>query len=99
MEAEESGNESVVSFRARPTRGRGRGGARGNRPLPYEDYLSKFNPALTVNANIFCSFCACGDSMHQNRIVLCDNCDAPFHQMCHQPVVEDVIAEEPNLPW
>lgn len=47
----------------------------------------------------FCCKCSLGDSHIKNRIVLCDKCDAPYHQFCHNPIIEDHTAENIHISW
>lgn len=34
-----------------------------------------------------------------NQIVLCDNCDRGFHQLCYMPAIESRFAEIQDLEW
>ncbi|RKO84035.1 hypothetical protein BDK51DRAFT_38891, partial [Blyttiomyces helicus] len=58
-----------------------------------------FRPLQADITHIFCGICAGGDSPVGNRIVLCDTCHTPFHQLCHEPHVTDADAEDVSLSW
>ncbi|CAG8467103.1 5051_t:CDS:2 [Funneliformis caledonium] len=49
--------------------------------------------------NIVCVFCCDGTSEKHNWIVFCDKCDAPYHQRCHKPTIEDNVAEDSHSEW
>ncbi|CAI2168128.1 12002_t:CDS:2 [Funneliformis geosporum] len=49
--------------------------------------------------NIVCTVCCDGTSERQNWIVFCDKCDAPYHQRCHRPIIEDNVAEDSHSEW
>ncbi|RHZ80508.1 hypothetical protein Glove_134g178 [Diversispora epigaea] len=53
----------------------------------------------SVSDDIVCTVCHDGRSPKNNRIVLCDNCDIPFHQQCHNPYIEDRVVEIPTAEW
>jgi len=48
---------------------------------------------------IVCTVCRDGLSEKQNWIVFCDKCDAPYHQRCHKPIIEDSVAEDTQSEW
>ncbi|KAI9286823.1 hypothetical protein BC943DRAFT_215188 [Umbelopsis sp. AD052] len=48
---------------------------------------------------IFCTICHRGNSPQNNRIVLCDKCDRPFHQQCHMPPIESITLEIEGTTW
>ncbi|KAJ3087622.1 hypothetical protein HK102_010630, partial [Quaeritorhiza haematococci] len=59
-----------------------------------------YSHAASIEAgSVFCCICAQSDSPPSNRIVLCDGCDSPFHQKCHDPVVPDAVTLELHAPW
>ncbi|ELU17305.1 hypothetical protein CAPTEDRAFT_187445 [Capitella teleta] len=47
---------------------------------------------------IVCCLCRGASSEHPNEIVLCDGCGQGFHQLCHNPVIED-DALMLDTPW
>jgi hypothetical protein len=52
-----------------------------------------------VADDIVCILCHDGNSPKHNRIVLCDKCDTPYHQHCHEPSIEDRVVEIPDAEW
>lgn len=52
-----------------------------------------------------CSICNQGHSPATNQIVLCDSCNTPYHQLCHDPPIpNDVLrnrnsASQSTTPW
>ena len=52
-----------------------------------------------VADDIVCTLCHDGNSPKHNRIVLCDECDTPYHQHCHKPAIEDRVVEIPDAEW
>ncbi|CAB4441629.1 unnamed protein product [Rhizophagus irregularis] len=49
--------------------------------------------------NIVCTICCDGTSAKQNWIVFCDKCDAPYHQLCHKPKIEDIVVQDSQTEW
>jgi hypothetical protein len=49
--------------------------------------------------NIVCVVCHDGTSKKQNFIVFCDKCDAPYHQRCHKPRIEDIYVDDSKTEW
>ncbi|CAG8784931.1 19321_t:CDS:2 [Cetraspora pellucida] len=49
--------------------------------------------------DIVCTICRDGRSPKNNRIVLCDKCDIPYHQQCHKPPIESRVVEIPDAEW
>ncbi|KAJ3206944.1 hypothetical protein HK099_000377, partial [Clydaea vesicula] len=86
-------------------KGRGIYHSPGGRVYDYELGIPILAPRVLPGASqfadhtTFCSVCTFGDSGLSNRIVLCDGCDAPFHQKCHNPKVSDETAENITLHW
>ncbi|KAL1922933.1 uncharacterized protein VTP21DRAFT_9309 [Calcarisporiella thermophila] len=48
---------------------------------------------------IVCMMCNRGHSPKGNRIVLCDDCDRPFHQLCHKPLIDDEVVNSELAAW
>ncbi|CAA91894.1 Lsd1/2 complex PHD finger protein Phf2 [Schizosaccharomyces pombe] len=46
-----------------------------------------------------CSVCQRLQSPPKNRIVFCDGCNTPFHQLCHEPYISDELLDSPNGEW
>jgi PHD-finger len=44
----------------------------------------------------FCQICTRSAGPEQNRLVFCDNCDTPYHQMCHDPPILDATVDSNN---
>ena len=49
--------------------------------------------------NIICTGCYRGHSPSNNLIVLCDSCDAPWHQKCHSPNIDNKVIEISEMNW
>ncbi|KAJ5789450.1 uncharacterized protein N7518_006461 [Penicillium psychrosexuale] len=49
--------------------------------------------------NIVCTGCYRGHSPSNNLIVLCDSCDAPWHQKCHSPNIHNEVIEISEMNW
>lgn len=46
-----------------------------------------------------CATCLLGHSPPTNRIVLCDGCNAAFHQLCHTPLITEDIVNDSESEW
>ena len=62
--------------------------------MTFEEYLAKNMSSEAAACQIFCSVCADNTSILNNRIVMCDLCDAPYHQLCHVVPIDNDITEE-----
>lgn len=49
--------------------------------------------------NILCTSCNRGNSPSNNLIVLCDECDTPWHQKCHNPKIGNEVIETVEAEW
>ncbi|KAJ5852038.1 Zinc finger PHD-finger [Penicillium soppii] len=49
--------------------------------------------------NIVCTSCHRGNSPSNNLIVLCDGCDAPWHQLCHNPNIGREHIQVVEMDW
>ncbi|KAG4304380.1 hypothetical protein PORY_002090 [Pneumocystis oryctolagi] len=47
----------------------------------------------------FCIVCQRGHSPSSNRIVFCDGCNFPYHQLCHIPVIDDLVISLSDSEW
>ncbi|KAJ5208253.1 hypothetical protein N7449_002632 [Penicillium cf. viridicatum] len=61
--------------------------------------VAKKRKRLNRQVNIVCTHCYRGHSPSNNLIVLCDSCDAPWHQKCHQPNIGNEVIEIPEMNW
>jgi hypothetical protein len=57
------------------------------KPKRDEDVVVKWQETYHGPGTIFCASCGRGHSPLGNRIVLCDECNRPYHQKCHAPEV------------
>ncbi|KAJ5130752.1 uncharacterized protein N7515_006791 [Penicillium bovifimosum] len=91
---------------------RTRSGRRINQPAARDAEVAPINrPPAPVKAgaqkrkrqnrqiNIVCTGCYRGNSPSNNLIVLCDSCDAPWHQKCHNPNIDNEAVEVPDMDW
>ena len=46
-----------------------------------------------------CVLCLQTYDSPENLIVLCDNCDRGFHQLCYSPPIDNKYVEIPDLEW
>ncbi|KAI1327672.1 hypothetical protein F5Y16DRAFT_186168 [Xylariaceae sp. FL0255] len=46
-----------------------------------------------------CRVCTRGLSPNKNQIVFCDGCNSCWHQMCHDPYIEDDYVSDESLSW
>ncbi|CAL5867627.1 uncharacterized protein PFLUO_LOCUS1846 [Penicillium psychrofluorescens] len=51
------------------------------------------------DANIVCIHCQRGNSPSTNTIVFCDECNAPWHQRCHDPPIDDEVVLVKSKNW
>ncbi|KAI9726145.1 MAG: hypothetical protein M1828_001818 [Chrysothrix sp. TS-e1954] len=71
-------------------RGTKRKRGRGGRPA--------LNPYALPDA-ILCSKCGRGHSPMNNVIVFCDMCNTPYHQWCHDPLIEKEVVLIADREW
>ncbi|CAG7934933.1 unnamed protein product [Penicillium nalgiovense] len=60
---------------------------------------AKKRKRLNRQVNIVCTGCYRGHSPSNNLIVLCDSCDAPWHQRCHNPNIDNEVIEIAEMNW
>jgi hypothetical protein len=72
---------------------------------------TQFNPADTVGAQkrkhygkrtaeqALCKVCTRGQSPHKNHIVFCDGCNYCWHQLCHDPYIDDDFVSDESRSW
>ncbi|KAJ5184707.1 Zinc finger PHD-finger [Penicillium cf. griseofulvum] len=60
---------------------------------------AKKRKRLNRQVNIVCTGCYRGHSPSNNLIVLCDSCDAPWHQKCHSPNIDNEVIEVSDMDW
>ncbi|KAI5845395.1 hypothetical protein BZA05DRAFT_408391 [Tricharina praecox] len=46
-----------------------------------------------------CKVCQRGHSPQSNMIVFCDGCNGPFHQLCHDPPIDDLVIQVESAEW
>ncbi|OTA99845.1 hypothetical protein M426DRAFT_324833 [Hypoxylon sp. CI-4A] len=46
-----------------------------------------------------CKVCTRGLSLPANQIVFCDGCNSCWHQMCHDPYIDDDFVSNENRSW
>lgn len=49
--------------------------------------------------SLFCKVCERGHSPRSNLIVFCDGCNLPYHQLCHVPVIDNLLITLPDAEW
>ena len=50
-------------------------------------------------ANITCTHCQRGHSPLNNQIVFCDECNRPWHQLCHDPRIDEEVVTIVEKEW
>lgn len=46
-----------------------------------------------------CRICQRGHSPQSNMIVFCDGCNIPYHQLCHDPPIDDLVIAITDTEW
>ena len=46
-----------------------------------------------------CKVCQRGHSPQSNMIVFCDGCNTPYHQLCHDPPIDDLVIAVESAEW
>jgi hypothetical protein len=46
-----------------------------------------------------CKVCTRGLSPNTNQIVFCDGCNLCWHQLCHDPYIDDDFVSDENRSW
>lgn len=46
-----------------------------------------------------CKVCQRGNSPKTNQIVFCDECNTPYHQLCHIPPIDRLVVDVPDAQW
>lgn len=72
---------------------------------------TQFNPTDTASAQkrkhygkrtveqALCKVCTRGLSPNMNQIVFCDGCNFCWHQMCHEPYIDDDFVSNETRSW
>lgn len=56
-----------------------------------------FRKGKEINVN--CKYCQRGHSPLNNAIVFCDHCNKAWHQLCHDPPIEDEVITVKEKEW
>lgn len=46
-----------------------------------------------------CKICQRGNSPKSNQIVFCDDCNTPYHQLCHVPHIDRIVVDVADAQW
>lgn len=46
-----------------------------------------------------CKICQRGNSPKFNQIVFCDECNTPYHQLCHNPQIDRIVVDVADAQW
>lgn len=46
-----------------------------------------------------CKVCQRSNSPKTNQIVFCDECNTPYHQLCHIPPIDRLVVDVPDAQW
>ncbi|KAI1383006.1 uncharacterized protein F4822DRAFT_421815 [Hypoxylon trugodes] len=53
----------------------------------------------TPEQQALCKVCTRGIGLSTNQIVYCDGCNCVWHQMCHEPYIDDDFVSDGSRPW
>lgn len=56
-------------------------------------------PYRRIHDSRICKICQRGHSPQSNMIVFCDGCNTPFHQLCHDPPIDDLVIAVTEAEW
>lgn len=56
-------------------------------------------PYRRIHDSRICKICQRGHSPQSNMIVFCDGCNTPFHQLCHDPPIDDLVIAVAEAEW
>lgn len=79
-------------------------GRKVHRPSQYDPAIKtptrKRPPAkkIIIDTKI-CKICQRGHSPQSNMIVFCDGCNTPYHQLCHDPPIDEIVIQVPEAEW
>ncbi|CAN6639045.1 hypothetical protein TRVA0_017S01376 [Trichomonascus vanleenenianus] len=46
-----------------------------------------------------CKVCQRGNCPKSNQIVFCDECNTPYHQLCHTPAIDRIVVDVADAQW
>lgn len=46
-----------------------------------------------------CKKCKRGNSGDKNEVVFCDSCNTPYHQLCHNPPIDQIVVDVREARW
>lgn len=65
-----------------------------------EDNIKKRNQlGKRTTEQALCKKCTRMHSPATNQMVFCDGCNDPWHQLCHDPWIEDEVVKNPAVSW
>ncbi|EPX71870.1 PHD finger containing protein Phf1 [Schizosaccharomyces octosporus yFS286] len=75
-------------------------GRKIQRPVTYNPTAASLKKR-TRKADLvsLCVVCHRGHSPVSNQLVFCDGCNSPFHQLCHQPPIDDITVQIEDSEW
>ncbi|CUS07189.1 unnamed protein product [Tuber aestivum] len=56
-------------------------------------------PYRRIHDARICKICQRGHSPQSNMIVFCDGCNTPYHQLCHDPPIDDLVIAVAEAEW
>ncbi|CAB09774.1 PHD finger protein Phf1 [Schizosaccharomyces pombe] len=75
-------------------------GRKIQRPVAYNPNATALKrKSRKVDMVTLCSVCQRGHSPLSNRIVFCDGCNSPYHQLCHHPPIDDATVQDVDAEW
>ncbi|WBW74671.1 PHD finger protein Phf1 [Schizosaccharomyces osmophilus] len=75
-------------------------GRKIQRPVTYNPSAASLKKR-TRKADLvsLCVVCHRGHSPVSNQLVFCDGCNSPYHQLCHQPLIDDITVQIEDSEW
>ncbi|EPY49962.1 PHD finger containing protein Phf1 [Schizosaccharomyces cryophilus OY26] len=75
-------------------------GRKIQRPVTYNPSAASLKKR-TRKADLvsLCIVCHRGHSPASNQLVFCDGCNSPYHQLCHQPPIDDLAVQIEDSEW
>ncbi|PRT56244.1 SWM histone demethylase complex subunit phf1 [Wickerhamiella sorbophila] len=56
-------------------------------------------PVNGEGSGYVCKKCKRGNSSDKNEIVFCDSCNTPYHQLCHNPPIDQIVVAVREARW
>ena len=78
-------------------------GRKVHRPTQFDPAVKtptrRRGPYRRFHDSRICKMCQRGHSPQSNMIVFCDGCNTPYHQLCHDPPIDDLVIAVADAEW